>query len=106
MWSLHYSEDETPKSLYARVKRAEAPEARERSPTSWNYFRIVFFGTTNSLFVFLNLDYMCKVVVKVQRCTWCGVKTLTPKKQTIEFLFIIFSLLLRVQMIISFEHIN
>ena len=52
MWSLHYSADETPKSLYARVRRAEAHEVREISPTSWKYFRIVFFGTTNSLFVF------------------------------------------------------
>jgi hypothetical protein len=52
MWSSHCNEDETPMSLYARVKRAEAHVARERSPTFWNYFRIVFCHRTTLEFTF------------------------------------------------------
>ena len=60
------------------MKRAEAREVRERSPTFWNYFRIVFCGTTNSRFVFLNPDDVCKVLVKVQDVHLVWRKTLTP----------------------------
>ena len=52
MLSSHYNEDETPMSLYARVKRAEAHAAREIFPTFWNYFQMKVFGTIFHLFIF------------------------------------------------------
>lgn len=93
-WSSHCSEDETPMSQCARVKRAKDHVVRERSPTFWNYFRIIVFGTTFSLYLW----YQCW-----RDLWWYKVHLVRHKRSSTPKYFEIISFLIWFSVMFSFK---